>query len=302
VLGPSIAELIEGKFLTPVRVFAPATSPDLAGVRIKMGDYDTVELKAAMDVPTLTGDAVEHYARHCAGRPAIAFCVSVDHAKNVAAAFRAAGWRAAAADGSMATAERDAAIGGLATGAVQVLCTCDLVSEGLDVPAISAVLLLRPTKSLGLFLQQVGRGLRPAPGKSHLVVLDHAGCTLNHGMPDADRVWSLDGRAKKQAAPPTKQCPKCLAVHRPALACPECGYGYGHDKLKERPALQTVAGELSEIDAATLAAIRTTPLRTLLTGRETQAELEQICQARGYDPGWVWHTMHEQPRRQGDAA
>jgi DNA repair protein RadD len=101
VLGPSIAELIKGKFLTPVRVFAPATSPDLAGVRIKMGDYDTVELKAAMDVPTLTGDAVEHYARHCAGRPAIAFCVSVDHAKNVAAAFRAAGWRAEAADGSI---------------------------------------------------------------------------------------------------------------------------------------------------------------------------------------------------------
>jgi hypothetical protein len=66
--------------------------------------------------------------------------------------------------------------------------------------------------------------------------------------------------------------------------------------------LQTVTGELSEIDAAALAAIRTTPLRTLLTGRETQAELEQICQARGYDPGWVWHTMHEQPRRQGDAA
>jgi DNA repair protein RadD len=301
VLGPSIAELIKGEFLTPIRVFAPVTRPDLSGVRIKMGDYDTVGLRAAMDVPTLTGDAVEHYARYSPGQPAITFCVSVDHTRNVATAFCRAGWRGAAADGSMAAPERDAAIGGLATGAVQVLCTCDLVSEGLDVPAVSAVLLLRPTKSLGLFLQQVGRGLRPAPGKSHLIVLDHAGCTFNHGMPDLDRMWSLDGRVKQQAAPPTKQCPQCLAVHQPAPACPACGHGYARKKLMERRALQTVAGELSEIDAAALAAIRTTPLRDLLTGRETRAELEQIRQIRGYSPGWVWHTMREQPCRQSDA-
>lgn len=292
VIGPTVAELIAGEFLTPVRVFAPATGPDLSGVRIKMGDYEKAGLAAVMNVPTLTGEATSHYAKHAGGKPAIAFCVSVDHAKSTAAAFRAAGFRSVAADGSMPPAERDAAIGGLADGSVQVLCSCSLIDEGLDVPAVSAVLLLNPTRSLGRYLQQVGRGLRPAPGKSHLVVLDHAGSTLAHGMPDGDREWSLDGRPKKQQAAPTRQCPECFAIFSPAAACPECGHSFAAE-IKEARELEVIAGELEEINAAKIEALRKTPLARLLTGRETMAELLEIQKAKGYKPGWARYVMFE---------
>jgi DNA repair protein RadD len=311
VIGPSSGALIREGYLTPIRVFAPPTGPDLSGVKIRMGDYEKAGLAAAMSAPTLVGDAVEHYARHAPGKPSVAFCVSVEHARGVAQTFRAAGWRAVAADGSMATAERDAALGGLATGTVQVLCVCDLVSEGLDIPGISVVIILRATRSLVNFLQWIGRGLRPvySPGfdmetsdgrmasiaaseKPHCLVLDHAGCTLTHGMPDADRDWSLDGRPKKQKAPPTKQCPECFAIHAPAPECPVCGHSY-ESEIKEAREMQVVAGQLAEIDAAALARLKSAPLHALLKTATTREDLEKIRKARGYKAGWIRHVLRE---------
>ena len=210
VMGPTVRFLIDNGFLTPTRVFAPADGPDLTGIRTRGGDYEVGSLAAAMSGAQLVGDAVEHYAKHAPGQPAILFSPSVAHAETMAAAFRVKGWRATAASGTSSAADRDAAINGLASGAVQILCSCDLISEGLDVPAVGCVILMRPTKSLGLYLQQVGRGLRPAPGKSHLVVLDHAGCSLQHGMVEDDRQWSLEGRDRKAKPAGTKQCKACF--------------------------------------------------------------------------------------------
>ena len=200
VLGPSVAELIAGGFLVGTRTYAPAGGgPDLRGVKTRLGDFDPAALAEAMDRLMLTGDAVAHYARLAPGLPAIAFCASVKHARDVAAAFQAAGWRAVAAHGAMPKAERDAALGGLETGAVQIVCSCSLIDEGLDVPRIGAVIDLAPTKSLARFLQRIGRGLRPAEGKQHLVVLDHAGNTMRHGLAETPRVWSLNGNRGRRS-------------------------------------------------------------------------------------------------------
>ena len=317
VLGPQSAELIEMGYLTPIRVFAPAHAPDLSGVKVRMGDYEKAGLADAMSKPTIVGDAVAHYAQHSPGKPAVVFCVSVEHAKNVAETFRAAGWRAVAADGAMSKPEREAALGGLESGAVQVLCVCDLVSEGLDIVGISVVIILRATKSLVNFRQWIGRGLRPvyakgmpldtpeqrraaiaASDKPACLVLDHAGCTLNHGMPDEDRPWSLDGRPKKEGAPPVKQCKECGAIYRPAPVCPECGHSTAtEDKAKRE--LEVVAGELAEMTAARLAEIRRTPLHKLLTGKETRAELEEIREAKKYHPWWVKRVMRERGQAYG---
>jgi DNA repair protein RadD len=302
VLGPAVSELIDGGFLTPARIFAPADAPDLSGIRTKMGDYETAGLLAKIDVPTLTGDVVAHYAQHAHGLPAIAFCITVDHAKHVAATFAAAGWRAVAAHGGMSAPERDAAINGLATGAVQILCTCDLVSEGLDVPAVGAVILLRPTKSLGLYLQQVGRGLRPAPGKQHLIVLDHAGCTLQHGLPDSPRLWSLAGRPKKEKPPAIKQCKSCFALHAPAPRCPACGFEYPKAKEGEGRQIEQVDGVLSEISGDRLAAMRAAPLSQLLKTAKTRDDLVKIQKAKGYAKGWIWHIENERRSRRSTAA
>jgi len=294
VLGPTVADLIAGGYLTPTRVFAPAEAPDLRGIKTRGGDYETGALADAMSKPQVVGCAVGHYQHHAAGLPAILFSPSVAHAEATAEAFRAAGVRAVAASGSTPAAERDAAIAGLGDGRVQVLCSCDLISEGLDVPAVGAVILLRPTKSLGLFLQQVGRGLRPAPGKTHLVVLDHAGNTLTHGMPEALREWSLEGRKKGRATekePPVRQCPSCYAVHAPAAACPECGHVYAAAAATRE--VQQVDGQLAEVDAERIEQLRKAPLRDLLRPGQTRAELAEIAKAKGFKPGWIWHRMQE---------
>jgi DNA repair protein RadD len=292
ILGPSVASLMEQGFLSTTRVLAPAVAPDLSEVRTSMGDFRSGDLEAEMDRPSITGDVVAHYARHAAGLPTIAFCISVQHAVNVAATLREHGWRAVAASGSTPPAERDAAIAGLADGRVQILCSCDLISEGLDVPAVGAVILLRPTKSLGLYLQQVGRGLRPAPGKPNLVVLDHAGNTLRHGLIEADRPWSLDGRPKGDKAPATMRCTSCFAIHAPSPSCPECGHIYPRaDEPGEGRQIAQRDGDLTEIDQDKMAALRAKPLRDLLRSATSREALEEIARARGYKKGWIFHIM-----------
>lgn len=299
VLGPSAADLIGMGFLTPARVYAPAEKPDFSGVRTKGGDFDAKQLEARVNVATITGDVVAHYRKLASGLPTIAFCITVQHAQDVAASFRAAGFRAVCGHGGMAQGERDAAINGLATGDVQILTTCDLVSEGLDVPAVSAAILLRPTKSLGLYLQQVGRGLRPAPGKQHLVVLDHAGCTTMHDMPDAPRAWSLKGRPKSAAEPDMQHCPECLAVQRTARVCTACGFEFWEEEEeREGRSLVQEDGELVEMDEARIAKLRAGRLRDHLTGRETRQQLEEIALARGYKRGWVTKVLEEQREMQ----
>jgi len=295
VEGPSIAELVAAGHLCPARIFAPAGAPDLSRVRTRLGDYAVDDLRQAVGAAQITGDAVEHYRRHADGQPAIAFCIDVAHAEEVAAAFRAAGWRAAAVSGTTPTKERDAAIAGLGTGATQILASADLISEGLDVPAVSAVILLRPTQSLGLYLQQIGRGLRPAPGKSHLVVLDHAGNVYRHGLPDAERAWSLDGRADRRVRPKTRRCPECGAVHDPAPCCPVCGRVYVVER-RER-GVEVADGRLAEVDADRLRQIRDQPLCRILTGSQSLTELQLIGSVRGYKAGWAWHTHRDQAAR-----
>jgi len=295
-VGPSVADLIRDGYLVPARVLAPADGgPDLSGVPTVRGDYDATALATAMDRPGIVGDAVAHYAQHAPGLPAIAFCVSIEHAKRTAEQFRAAGWRAVAASGAMPTAERDAAVTGLSDGSVQVLCVCDLVSEGLDVPSIGAVILLRPTQSLGLYLQQVGRGLRPAPGKKRLTVLDHAGGALRHGLPDAPRAWSLEGHAARQRrTAAVRRCPACGVVHASAGACPACGRAFAAARPNARGRdLAEREGVLREMDATRLERLRCTPLRRLLRAAETWDDVEAIRRARGYRPGWTWHAWRD---------
>lgn len=285
VRGPSIPELIESGYLSSVRVYAPPAPPDLTGVRTLGGDYSAGELAARMAKPKIIGDAVEHYGWHTPGAPAIAFCPTVDHARLTAEAFSRAGWRARAVWGGMPDVDRDAAIEGLETGEVEVVVSCSLIDEGLDVPALGAVIDLAPSKSLGRWMQRVGRGFRTAPGKTELVLLDHAGNTLRHGLPGAPREWSLGGRPKRQAPPAVRQCGQCYAMHTPAPRCPCCGHLYA-ETGSPRPAIRQEAGFLEALSPEDRR-LRTAPLKDLLKEAQDRAGLERIAAARGYKPGWV---------------
>lgn len=286
VPGPSVADLIARGFLSRYRAYAP-TTVDLTGVHTTGGDFNRAELAEAMDRPAIIGDAVGHYLKLAAGKRAVVFCASIRHAEHVADAFRAAGVPSATVDGSMASAERAATLARFERGETLILTSCDLVSEGFDLPAIEAAISLRPTKSLSLWLQQVGRVLRPAPGKDHAIILDHVGNTLRHGLPDDEREWSLDGRKKRAGgggdAFPIRQCPSCFTVHRPAPSCPTCGHEYA---AKPRE-IEQRDGELVEIEAR-----RAQIAKRQEIGRATTREaLQALAAQRGYKPGWVEHIL-----------
>jgi len=289
VMGPSIMDLIELGYLAQPKVYAPPNDIDFASMRTQMGDFKKDDANDAVDRPTITGDAVAHYRKLCDGAPAVAFCVSVAHAHHVAEQFRGAGYLAESVDGSMSDEERVRILGGLDNGTVQIVCSCDIISEGTDIPKIAAAILLRPTMSEGLYLQQVGRALRVCDGKDYAVILDHVGNTKRHGMPTQDREWSLKGRKKKKRSEREEvnigiaQCDNCFAVFSPAPVCPECG-----EIIKEtaRKAPEEVGGELVEVSAIVKKAAR------MEVGRaRTKEDLVRIASERGYKKGWVYQMM-----------
>lgn len=306
IVGPSVADLIADGYLSPVRVFAPPGA-DLSGVRTIAGDYDAQQVAEVMDRPALLGDAVLHYSRHADGQPAVAFCATVAHAEHTAAAFRAAGYRSACVHGGQDVSSRDAGIRGLGDGSIDVLTSCDLISEGTDIPAVGCVMLLHKSQSLGRIMQEIGRGFRPiyAPGhdlntragriaaiaassKPWLTILDHA-ANLNQpgfGMPDAPRNWTLEGRIKRdRTAPALRRCPECYAVHPPAPRCPACSHEYTVERAAVRPP-ETADGDLIEVTRAALPA-----LKEQLAAAATHDDVEAIRKARGYKPGWTRAVM-----------
>lgn len=284
VQGPSCADMITDGYLSPYRAFAPS-APDMTGVHTKMGDYVKAEATAAMDRPTITGDAVSHYLRLARDKRGLVFCVSVEHSKHVAAQFKAAGILAWHLDGETDRGERRQAMEAFRRGEIKVLTNVDLFSEGLDVPDAEVCIMLRPTKSLSMYLQQVGRVLRPMPGKTALI-LDHAGNIARHGLPDDDREWSLDGReARKRAADsesvmPVRQCPRCYHCHRTAPVCPSCGWAYESQARQ----VDEVDGTLAEVDiAAQRHAARVEQARA-----ETVEALIELGRKRGYRSPEKW--------------
>lgn len=256
VPGPSVAWLMEQGYLSRYRAYAP-TSPALADVGTRAGDYSTDELEDEMDKPTLIGDIVGHYLKLAAGKKAMYFCVTISHSKHVAEAFRAAGVSAIHLDGTTPAHERKAAARAMADGALDVITNVMLAAEGWDLAAqagrdvtLECVGMLRPTKSLSLYLQQVGRALRKKDYPA--IILDHAGNIEAHGLPDDERTWTLTGRKKgdQKAEVAIAVCKSCFATYRAVLkACPECGFVKPVAEGGPRE-ISVGDGELAEVDPA----------------------------------------------------
>jgi DNA repair protein RadD len=281
VYGPSVRELIDAGFLADLDVLShPA--PDLSGIKKIAGDYAVGELAERMSEQRLLGNAVAHYRDHASGRPAITFCVTVAHAELVAARFRAAGYRAATVDGSMPPRERDSIINGLASGELQIVTSCALISEGLDIPDVGAAVLLRPTASLAMYLQQVGRALRPKPDGSRAIVLDHAGNAMRHGHPVERRLWSLEGRPAREAAEQAEREREEQLARNPV-----------------EPGAQELDGQLVPLTSGEFerSYLRHMPLRNALALCVTEADVRQLGRVRGYKPGWAWHVLREHAAR-----
>ncbi len=282
--GPSVAELIEMGFLSKYKLFAPS-SMNTSGLKIRGGDFAKAELAAVANKPTVTGDAINEYRKQAEGKRAVAFCVSVEHAKSVAELFTAAGFPALCIDGKMDRGLRRQVVQDFRSGKIRVMTSCDIISEGFDLPAIECAIMLRPTQSLGLWIQQSGRALRPHPGKEYAILLDHAGNVQRHGLPDEDRQWSLAGREKKkkngQEKVSVKICPKCFAAQFVGkIACGFCGYVFDISPRE----VEHVEGDLIEVDPEQIKAQRLQEQ----SSAETMEDLVALGKRRGYRNPFRW--------------
>lgn len=304
--GPDAGWLTDEGFLVRARIFAPP-GIDLSGIKrfdTRKGHHDAEEVLRRGQA---MGDAVSHYRRTIEpvhNGTAIAFCCSVAHAEAVAEAFRAQGIAAATLDGTMDRGIRRRTIADLGTGQLKVLTSCDIISEGTDIPSVTAAVLLRPTDSTGLHLQQVGRVLRPCPGKPYAVVNDHVGNTIRHGLPTDPREWTLEGRPKGKAkkpseAIPLRVCPSCFAtIPSVCNPCSECG----HEVPAARRELQVIDGTLRELDSQQTGAEMRRQERREVAQARTREELEAIARDRGYKAGWVAHMLQARGQHHGRRA
>ena len=245
IVGQDTAWLTANNYLAPAKVFAPPNKLDKTSLGKRGGDYKMEEAENQMKQGGIMGDAVTHYKKHIYPSTAIAFCCTIEHAKAVAKAFNDAGITSQPLTGDNCKDRKDI-IKKLGTGEIKVVTSCQIISEGTDVPTVGGAILLRPTQSLSLYLQQVGRWLRPADGKKYAIINDHVGNSVTHGLPNQERNWSLEGKKvrEKVNAHPLKVCEACFAVNPiSARECTDCGNPF---KVKERRELARIDGDLVE--------------------------------------------------------
>lgn len=251
VYGPSVEWLIENKYLSDYRLFAP-TNFDASVLKTKMGDYDLKQTEELMIKSQIVGGFFDVWKKHAYNKKTIVFAPTVNMSKIIVDEFLKNGISACHLDAETKKLDRDKAIKDYADGKITILSNVKLFTEGFDVPSIECVMLARPTKSLALYLQMVGRALRPQEGKPHAIILDQVNSCRSHGLPDDKREWSLDDRESKRKKKNSgdedsvKICPECFcAVSNFSLFCDNCGHQF---ELKKRTGPEQVDGELSEID------------------------------------------------------
>jgi DNA repair protein RadD len=224
----TVAGLVAAGHLVEPVVYS-AQSPDLAGIRKGAGgELSATQAGARYQASAIMGDTVQQVLTRCAGLRVLVFASSVAHSQALDDAMRAAGLRSAHIDGTTHPALRDSILADLAAGHLHVVTNYGCLCEGLDVVSIGAVVVARATQSESLWRQMVGRGLRPASGKDHCVIIDQGGNAYRHGHPLAPRIWTLDGidRAPpdEDAPPSCRTCAECQAIYPATDAtCPRCG-------------------------------------------------------------------------------
>jgi len=294
VTGPTVKSLIEEGHLNRYRYYSVPKMLDVSGIKTKMGDFDQEQLDKAIEQSCIIGDTVSHYKQHLNGKKAIVFCQRIKHSKQVAELFKAAGIEACHLDGSMSKPDRESVIERFRAGDIKVLCNCSLISEGFDVPDCDGVIMLRPTKSLSLYLQMIGRGLRPSDNPT--IVLDQVGNYTRHGLPCEVRDWSLEGKTKTEKQVSVKTCKQCFAVYTGAR-CTECGFE--PVVTVEEKKIKTIDGQLIEIMLGGLSlyiqktqqgTVPRDELKRLMSKCHTLEHFNALGRQLNYSPNWGYNA------------
>lgn len=287
VCGPSVRWLIDNKFLSEYRGYAPS-SPDLSRIKKVAGDYAKGEVAEYMEADrVIVGDAVRHYRQHAMGKLNIAYCASIKASQMTAEKFRDAGVPAMHIDGMTPDIERRRIIMAYAKRELLCLCNAALLVFGFDLASqcgmpvtVESMSDIDPTLSLAKECQKWGRVLRPKDFPA--TIFDHVNNFRCHGLPCDEREWSLESREKGKGGDgerviPIRQCSVCFAVHRPSPSCPTCGFVYPvqYREIKEKD------GELQEV------VLQARQKRMEVGKAKTLADLRRIAEERQYKPGWV---------------
>lgn len=288
IQGPSVSWLIENKYLSPYKLFAPG-GINTSKLHVRYGEFKQDELVSLVNRPSITGSAITEYKKKCFDRRALGFAVSVEHSKYVVEQFKSVGITAAHVDGETDPHLRDDTLAAFEEGLIKVVFNCQLFGEGVDLPAVEGLIDLAPTMSLPAYLQRCGRVLRICEGKENAIILDHSQNCLRHGLPDDEREWKLDGEGyakNKKDEPGAKICPKCLGAQATyKTACSYCGHLFV-TKARE---VDQVAGSLEEVD---LKALRNmTSIKAAMDSKKIYSQikaLEAIGLSRGYKRPALW--------------
>ena len=293
VEGKSIKWLIDNKRLSDYRYFRGATNPDLSKISVTAGDYAKGQIASYMEEQgVIIGDCVRDYAARCMGRLHVVRCASIKHSEMTAASFRNAGIPAIHVDGETPEDERKRIFKAFARREILVLTFCDLLNFGFDLSQASGMDVciescsdLKPTKSLAGQMQYWGRALRYKDYPA--IINDHVNNWQEHGLPCADREWSLDdrkqGKKSSERALPTRQCPSCFFVHTPAPICPECNHVY---QVQARE-IEETEGEMVELDKNAMRQVKK-DARMEQGKADTLDALISLAQKRGYKSPSAW--------------
>lgn len=286
VIATSIQGLVADGFLVDVDVFAPA-DPDMTGIKTVRNafgemDYSDADVGRAVDKPQLVGDIVKHWMRLSRGLPTVCFAANIAHSKHIVESFRAVGVAAEHVDCYTSEEERIAILARVDSGETTIISNVGILCEGWDFPACRTLILARPTRSLVRYVQMAGRVLRPCPGKTKALILDHSGTVQRLGFPTDDFPLELDdgkprtaGKQQERTDPLPKPCPKCHFVKPPeAHACPSCGFA-----PERQSNVETIAGDLVKQER-----------RKPITKNQKQHVFSQLLfieRQRGYRHGWA---------------
>lgn len=294
VQGPKTKWLIDHHKLAPFTVYGYQLGDKNMLRHGSTGDYT----KRSMDNYTrsiIHGSIVKSWLKFAKDRKTIVYCHSVSFSKKVAQAFRNAGINAVHADAKTPESKRDKIMTDFKKGKIKVLCNVELYGEGVNVPDCSCVVLLRPTESLVIYLQQSMRCMRYQPNK-HAVIIDQVGNFEKFGLPDQDRQWTLEDREKHPHregsttdGPAIKTCPECFAViEAKNVTCPLCGHDFSTEirRIKQRKDQE-------------LSAIKTQKFHIDLIARKKVSELTSMhelslyAKAKGYKHGWIFYQAKQ---------
>ena len=300
--GVDVRWLIDHQNLAPYEYYAP-TLVETDGLRTMAGDYVVSDLEKLMNERAIYGDVIETYRRFAPGERSICYCVSVNHAAQTAVAFRNAGIRAEYLSAGTLPRRRREILEDFRNGGFDVLCNVGIISEGVSIDEVSCCILLRPTESVALGIQQMMRCMRYLPGKTAKII-DCVGNYTRVGLPDEERMWSLGEPLKRK--PRTdgngdfyiRSCSNCYMTFKTAPICPFCGTEY---PLHPREIEVKRSIELQRITAEEMARIEVEKKKARMEqGRaQTFEELVAIGKAKGYkNPAyWAQQVMRGRKRR-----